>query len=133
MGFCRCYPGYLSRCTQLVHDSHPPVLMIGSGAILRSEPSTLFVPAFEDLLTFRQQVLKKASKYPISVVLSGNHIHPLTFFFLPFLVRLLTACTRIRGPRPPTPPLPPPRAANRDCDDTGRQGAVGAAEPRPDD
>jgi len=45
--------------------------VIGSGAILRSEPLTLFRPLFDDLVEHRVNVLKK-SKYPLNIILSGS-------------------------------------------------------------
>jgi len=45
--------------------------VLGSGAILRSEPGTKWVPTFEDMIDYRVNVLKK-SKYPLNVVLTGS-------------------------------------------------------------
>mmetsp|Transcript_20631 Transcript_20631/g.33976 ORF Transcript_20631/g.33976 Transcript_20631/m.33976 type:complete len:288 (+) Transcript_20631:71-934(+) len=54
--------------------------VLGTGEILRSEPEVLWIPRFEDLLTYRRDVLKK-EKPPLNVVLTAsgliNVMHPM--------------------------------------------------------
>jgi len=45
--------------------------VLGSGAILRSEPTIKWVPGFDDMIDYRVNVLKKP-KYPMNVVLTGS-------------------------------------------------------------
>eukprot|EP01098_Paradermamoeba_levis_P006358 TRINITY_DN2634_c0_g1_i1.p1 TRINITY_DN2634_c0_g1~~TRINITY_DN2634_c0_g1_i1.p1 ORF type:complete len:440 (+),score=149.67 TRINITY_DN2634_c0_g1_i1:152-1321(+) len=45
--------------------------ILGSGAILRQEPSVKWKPIDQDLLSFRKNVLKKTS-LPLNVILSGS-------------------------------------------------------------
>eukprot|EP00026_Physarum_polycephalum_P013972 Phypoly_transcript_14435.p1 GENE.Phypoly_transcript_14435~~Phypoly_transcript_14435.p1 ORF type:complete len:287 (+),score=40.09 Phypoly_transcript_14435:97-957(+) len=45
--------------------------ILGSGAIIRAEPDTKWVPSFDDMLEYRVNVLKKP-KYPINIVVSGS-------------------------------------------------------------
>jgi len=45
--------------------------VLGSGSILRSEPTIKWIPHFEDMVEYRVNVLKKP-KYPLNVVLTGS-------------------------------------------------------------